>query len=87
MASNRDNTVVLTTLLNGEQAEKELRKLQDHARELEAKLIEKEVLVKSVYYDAKLTHEYQFNLSTINNDGRNYGMETHNELLLYLQSL
>ncbi|MCR1808779.1 alpha/beta hydrolase [Haploplasma modicum] len=60
---------------------------EDHARELEAKLIEKDVLVKSVYYDTKLTHEYQFNLSTINNDGRNYGMETLNELLLYLQSL
>lgn len=57
---------------------------EDHGRVLEEKLQEKNVNVQTVFYEANLFHEYQFNLGTVHEDGRNYALETLEEVKTFL---
>lgn len=59
---------------------------EEHSKALERELISLGVTVKSVYYDYDLTHEYQFNLGTISDNGNNYAQMTFDELLLFLNN-
>lgn len=60
---------------------------EQHAKGLAYELKQLNVEVTEVYYEAELSHEYQFNLSTINEDGNNYGMMTLEKVLLFLDNL
>lgn len=60
---------------------------EQHGRALAYELNELGVDVTTVFYEAELAHEYQFNLSTINEDGKNYGMLTLEEVLTFLNNL
>lgn len=57
---------------------------EDHAKKLENILKGHNVEVTSVYYDYDLMHEYQFNLGTISEDGKNYAQMTFELLVDYL---
>ncbi|VEU82794.1 alpha/beta hydrolase [Acholeplasma hippikon] len=61
---------------------------EEHGKRLASKLENLGVSVETVFYDAELAHEYQFNLGTVEEEtGRNYAMETLDKVLAYLQNL
>lgn len=60
---------------------------EDHGKQLGATLKSLGVDVTEVYYEAVLTHEYQFNLGTISSDNRNYAKETFDVLLSFLENI
>lgn len=59
---------------------------EDHAKKLEHELDKNGVDVVSVYHDYDLAHEYQFNLGTISDDGKNYAQINFDELLIFLNN-
>lgn len=60
---------------------------EPHGRALAEQLISLGVDVTTVFYDAELGHEYQFYLSTVHEDGTNYGMETLSAVFNYLEAV
>lgn len=58
---------------------------EEHGMELSETLAGLNIEVTSIFYEADLLHEYQFNLSTIHEDGRNYAMETLAIVLDFLE--
>ncbi len=60
---------------------------EEHGRALADQLTLLGVDVTTVFYETNLMHEYQFYLSTVHEDGTNYGMETLAEVLSYLERI
>ncbi len=49
--------------------------------------IDKRINVTTVFYESKLMHEYQFNLSTTHEDERGYSLETLVEVFKFLEEI
>lgn len=58
-----------------------------HGKALVYELGQLGVLVEGVFYEAELSHEYQFHLGTEDEDGNNYAMMTLEKVLTFLQEL
>ena len=58
---------------------------EQQGKDLVSKMREKGIEVTDIFYEAELTHEYQFNLGTIHEDGNNYAQMTFEQLKIFLK--